>query len=291
MAAITSSIPSPRAATVLSTGGRQRSGSLRSPRLIMCRRSRTVASAPSRSALFTTKMSPISRIPALAASMPSPISAPPENGEEGSTARMPTRLPRPRKAPTSAFVKVDLSTPGLPVMPKMCARPVCCASAAITSRRAGWPSSTSEISRATARGAPALAASTRAGTSTGLLAIMKSSAWRPALSSLLGNAHDQCVSLPATTAQGSRTDTATTAFELKDKVQGDPGPRHADGVPDGDGASVDVDLVGVDPQKLGGCQPHRGERLVDLNQVEIGGGDALLGTGRHNGPGRLTLQR
>jgi hypothetical protein len=66
---------------------------------------------------------------------------------------------------------VDLPTPGLPVIPMMCARPVCGASAAITSRSAGWPSSTNEISRATARGAPALAASTRAGTSTDLRAI------------------------------------------------------------------------------------------------------------------------
>ena len=39
----------------------------------MWRMSRTVASAPSRSALLTTKMSPISRMPALAAWMPSPM--------------------------------------------------------------------------------------------------------------------------------------------------------------------------------------------------------------------------
>ena len=39
----------------------------------MFRRSRTVASAPSRSALLTTKTSPISRMPALAAWMPSPM--------------------------------------------------------------------------------------------------------------------------------------------------------------------------------------------------------------------------
>ena len=60
-----------------------------------------------------------------------------------------------------------MPTPGLPVIPMMWARPLYGASAAITSRRAGEPSSTSEIRRATARGDPALAASTRAGTSTG----------------------------------------------------------------------------------------------------------------------------
>src|SRR5665647_3136032 len=173
----------------------------------------------------------------------SPSNAPPEKGEDGSTARMPPRLPRALSAPTSALVIVDLPTPGLPVMPKMCARPVCGARAAITSRSAGWPSSTSEMSRATARGAPALAASTRAGTSTGLLAIIQSSALKSASRSLPGNTHDQCVSLPAAAAERGHTDAATTALELQDEVQGDPGPRHTDGVADGDRASVDVDLV------------------------------------------------
>src|SRR5674476_664809 len=203
---------------------------------------------------------------------------------------MATREPRARSAPTSAFVNVDLPTPGLPVIPKMCARPVCGASADITSRSAGWPSSTSEINRATARGEPALAASTRAGTSTGLLAIIQSSALKSASRSLPGNAHDQCVSLPAAAAERGHTDAATTALELQDQVQGDPGPRHADGVSEGDRASVDVDPVRVDPKKLGGSQAHRGEGLVDLDQVQIGGADALLRTGRHDGLSRLRLQ-
>src|SRR5450631_245850 len=213
----------------------------------------------------------------------SPSRAPPEKGEEGSTARIPTRLPRARKAPTIALVKVDLPTPGLPVMPKMCARPVWGARADITSRNAGWPSSTNEISRATARGAPALAASTRAGTSTDLLAISESS--------LLGDANDQGIALPATTAQGGRTHAATTALELQHQVQRDAGPRHADRVPDCDRATVDVHLVGVDAQKLGGCQPDRRKCLVDLDELKIGGADALLRTGRRDGLRRLTLQR
>src|SRR5450631_2325537 len=112
-----------------------------------------------------------------------------------------------------------------------------------------------------ARGAHALAASTRAGTSANLPASIEHSA----VESALRNAHDERVSLPATTAQGRRAHAATTALELKDQVQRDPGPRHADRVPDRDRASVDVDLVRVDPQKPGGCQPHRGERLVDLD--------------------------
>ena len=192
-------------------------------------RSRAVCSAPSRSALFTTNTSATSRMPALAAWMPSPMpgassttvvsasatmstsdcptptvsmittskpaasstrnacgvaqaipprwprvaiermntsgsvawpcirirspsSAPPENGEDGSTASTPTRLPCSRYRVTRAEVDVDLPAPGGPVMPMTCARPVSGASARATSRSCGLASSTREISRATARG-------------------------------------------------------------------------------------------------------------------------------------------
>src|SRR5262249_51183684 len=61
-------------ATVFTIGGRQAPGSeWRPPRDCMYRRSRATWSAPSRSALLTTKMSAVSRMPALAAWMPSPI--------------------------------------------------------------------------------------------------------------------------------------------------------------------------------------------------------------------------
>src|SRR5665811_1972176 len=86
----------------------------------------------------------------------SPSKAPPENGEDGSTASTPTRLPALRIAVTSADVEVDLPTPGEPVIPTMWARPVCGASAALTSRSCGDASSTIEISRATARASPCL---------------------------------------------------------------------------------------------------------------------------------------
>jgi hypothetical protein len=82
----------------------------------------------------------------------------------GSTASTPTRLPWARSAVTSADVDVDLPTPGEPVMPTMCAEPVCGVSAALTSRRAGERSSTREISRATARASPARARSTSSAT-------------------------------------------------------------------------------------------------------------------------------
>ena len=96
----------------------------------------------------------------------SPSSAPPENGEDGSTASTPTRLPALRYAVTSAEVEVDLPTPGEPVSPTTYASPVSGASAAITSRSCGDAPSTREISRATARGRPSRASATRVATST-----------------------------------------------------------------------------------------------------------------------------
>ena len=88
----------------------------------------------------------------------SPSSAPPENGR----GRVDREHADPQVAGaqarvTSAVVVVDLPTPGAPVTPTTHAEPACGASAAITSRSSGEASSTSEISRATARGDPSRA--------------------------------------------------------------------------------------------------------------------------------------
>jgi hypothetical protein len=131
------------------------------------------------------------------------------------------------------------------------ARPVWGASAAITSRRAGWASSTSEISRATARADPALAAAT---------------------------------------AQRGGADAAAAPTELEGEVQHEPRTGHADRVAEGDGATVDVHLLRVEAELLGRGQPDRGEGLVDLDEVEVGGRDALLLAGARDGVGRLLLQ-
>ena len=83
----------------------------------------------------------------------SPSSAPPENGEDGSTASTPTRRPAARNAVTSAVVEVDLPTPGEPVSPTTCAWPPCgCERRRDLAQGCGESFSTSEISRATARG-------------------------------------------------------------------------------------------------------------------------------------------
>ena len=58
---------------------------------------------------------------------------------------------------------VDLPTPGAPVSPTTCAWPACGASAAATSRSNGESFSTSEISRATARGSDSRVRSTSVG--------------------------------------------------------------------------------------------------------------------------------
>ncbi len=234
-------MPSPVEATVLTTGGFQPRSEF-SPSAIMLRSSRTVESAPSRSALLTTNTSPISRMPALAAWMLSPMpgarstsvvsaaaatsisdwptptvsisttsqpaasrtrsawgvvadspprwpreaidrmktpssvacccmrmrspsSAPPEKGDDGSTASTPTRCPRARIAAMRAAVVVDLPTPGEPVMPMMLARPEVGASSRISAGTSGEPSSMSEIRRAMSRTRPARAPATSAGTS------------------------------------------------------------------------------------------------------------------------------
>src|SRR5262249_25691679 len=109
----------------------------------------------------------------------SPSRAPPENGDDGSTASTPTRRPAFRYAVTSADVEVDLPTPGEPVSPTTYAPPVSGASAAITSRSCGEAPSTREISRATARGLPSRAWATSSETSTTALILPYRGRCRP----------------------------------------------------------------------------------------------------------------
>src|SRR4051794_18622408 len=189
----------------------------------------------------------------------SPSSAPPENGDDGSTASTPTRRPAARSSVTRALVVVDLPTPGGPVMPTTCACPACGVSAAITCRSSGEPSSTIETSRPTARASPARARATRSSTL-----------------SALGDTHDQRVALAATTTQRGRADAAAAALELERECQHHAGAGHADGVAERDGAAVDVDLGLVDAERAGRGDADRGEGLVELDQVEVGGLDPVL---------------
>src|SRR5215203_1725796 len=193
----------------------------------------------------------------------SPSRAPPEYGDDGSTASTPTRSSRRRSSETRALVEVDLPTPGEPVRPTMCAPPVrppaYGASAAITSRSSGDPSSTWEIKRPIARASPSRARAT------------SSSA-----DSALRDTHDQCVALAAATAKCGRTGAAAAALELEREVKDDAGAGHADRVAERDRAAVDVDLVRGDAELLGRRDADGREGLVELDEVEVGGGDAFL---------------
>ena len=86
-----------------------------------------------------------------------------------------------------------------------------------------------------------------------------------------GDTHDQGVALAAAAAQGGRTDAAAATLELEREVQHDPGAGHADRVAERDRAAVDVDLVRVEAELAGRLDADRGERLVELDQVEVGG--------------------
>ena len=86
----------------------------------------------------------------------SPSSAPPVNGDDGSTASTATRLPRARNARTSALVTVDFPAPGAPVKPITRVPVPAGPSSVSTERSRASPFSTHEISRASARLSPAL---------------------------------------------------------------------------------------------------------------------------------------
>ena len=85
----------------------------------------------------------------------SPRMAPWVNGLVGSTEITPAVRPSERTLPTSAETRVDFPTPGAPVTPTTCARPVSGKSRRTSSRASGSPCSTSEIACASARVSPA----------------------------------------------------------------------------------------------------------------------------------------
>jgi hypothetical protein len=68
----------------------------------------------------------------------------------------------------------------------------------------------------------------------------------------------------------------------------EPGTRRPEGVAEGDGTAVDVDLAEVGSCRAGPRQHDRRERLVDLEQVDVGDGQTgpaqhLLGGGDDRG--------
>jgi hypothetical protein len=62
-------------------------------------------------------------------------------------------------------------------------------------------------------------------------------------------------------------------------------------VPESDRTAVDVDPLRVDAELLRGDDAHRRERLVDLDEVEVGRGEPVLLERLEDGVGRLLVQR
>src|SRR2546421_3482819 len=86
----------------------------------------------------------------------------------------------------------------------------------------------------------------------------------------LQRAHERGVALAAAATQGSGAEPAAPAAQLVDQRGDEARPRHADRVTERDRAAVDVDDVVVDAQVAHGRESHGGERLVDLEQVDVG---------------------
>src|SRR3954464_2615211 len=103
----------------------------------------------------------------------SPRIDPPERADDGSTASTATFEPALVRSTPSWSMKVDLPTPGTPLMPIRRAPPACGSSSTSSScARSRWSprrDSTSVIARATTRRSPASTPSTSAGTSIGRL--------------------------------------------------------------------------------------------------------------------------
>src|SRR4051812_32437579 len=101
----------------------------------------------------------------------------------------------------------------------------------------------------------------------------------------------QRVTLTAAPAQGRRSDAASAPAQFRRQGQHQPGSGHADRVTERDGSAVDVHLVQWDVQFAYGSQGHSGERLVDLEQVQVGGlQPAVPVQGVADGAGRLDEQ-
>src|SRR5215472_18116165 len=156
----------------------------------------------------------------------SPSSAPPVNGEVGSTASTATRWPAARYAATSALVAVDLPTPGAPVRPTIRAPPVAGRRSLMTERTRGDSSSTRDRSRARARVSPARAALS-------VSAVLISDTGRLAV-----HPEQQRLALPAAAAQPGRAEPAAAAAEFVAQVHREPGAGCPDRVADGDRAAA-----------------------------------------------------
>ena len=80
--------------------------------------------------------------------------------------------------------------------------------------------------------------------------------------------------LAATDAHRLEADGAAGVLEAVEQRGHDAGAGHAERVAEGDGAAVDVQLVVADAELAGGGHHLGGERLVDLDEVDVIDGHA-----------------
>ncbi len=160
---------------------------------------------------------------------------------------------------------MDLPTPGEPVIPMSVRRPAGGASAAMTSRSCG----DGVLDQGDQPG-HALAASPVAGTRDQRVDVRAARRGVTRTSAAAGRG-----------ASGRRPDRRRRTAPprrrrrrggaARGQVQRDPGAGHADRVAERDRAAVDVDLLGVRRRgRASTGSPTDGERLVDLDQVEVG---------------------
>ncbi len=164
--------------------------------------------------------------------------------------------------------------PGEPVRPTTCAWPVCGASAAATSGSSSSPSSTrrdqaGDRARVTRRG-PARPAPGRPGC---VVASRPGQHGR----SLAAPVDDQRVALAAAAAQRRRAGAAAAPLAAPARASAPAGRRDMPiGWPSAIAPPLTLTIVGADAQLAGGLDADRGERLVDLDEVEVGDGQAGL---------------
>src|SRR3954447_4853672 len=82
---------------------------------------------------------------------------------------------------------------------------------------------------------------------------------------------DDRVALTAAGADRGDAEAATAAAQLVDEGADDAGAGGANRVPQGDRAAVDVDLLLLDAEHPHRVQRDRGERLVDLPEIDLVG--------------------
>src|SRR5690606_40266455 len=93
---------------------------------------------------------------------------------------------------------------------------------------------------------------------------------------------DHRIALATAGANTDRGDTASPAAKFVDGRQHQPGAARTDGVPEGDRAAVDVDLLRVDTKAATGDDRDAGKRFVDLEEIDVVDRDPRLVGGLAN---------